>query len=136
MNVSQSNRMISMGVLNPYQNLFSQTLKLGRVFPGWGGEVPAQTEHAGRGIQRASSRSSSSSSSSIASRGTSGARTAGCPALTTAPQAAGPAEDLEGPSTGVSSDNHISLIGSLVLSGVQSRPEEGHATNNTRFMSD
>ena len=116
------------------KNLFSQTLKLGRVFPGWGGEVPAQTEHAGRGIQRASSRSSSSSS--IASRGTSGARTAGCPALTTAPQAAGPAEDLEGPSTGVSSDNHISLIGSLVLSGVQSRPVEDHATNNTRFMSD
>ena len=121
-------------ILNSYSNLFPQTLKLGRVFPGWGGEVPAQTEHAGRGIQRASSRSSSSSS--IASRGTSGARTAGCPALTTAPQAAGPAEDLEGPSTGVSSDNHISLIGSLVLSGVQSRLVEDHATNNTRFMSD
>ena len=53
-----------------------QTLKLGRVFHEWGGEVQAQTERAGRGIQRASSRSSNSRGS----RGTGGARTAGCPA--------------------------------------------------------
>ena len=54
-----------------------QTLRPGRAFPGWGGEVQAQTEREGQGTR---SRASSRSSSRWSCRGTWGARTAGCPA--------------------------------------------------------
>ena len=54
-----------------------QTLRPGRAFPGWGGEVQARTEREGRGTQ---SRASFRSSSRWSCRGTWGARTAGCPA--------------------------------------------------------
>ena len=60
----------------PHPNL-PQTLKLGRVFHEWGGEVQARTEREGRGTR---SRASFRSSSKWSCRGTWGARTAGCPA--------------------------------------------------------
>ena len=53
-----------------------QTLKPGRAFHEYRGEAQVQTEHAGQEIRRVSSRSSSIRGS----RGTGGARTAGCPA--------------------------------------------------------